>query len=59
MIEAEKLQLTDNHFYFTLLGELYKDIDDRKTRSNFEKAYELAKTQTEKQVIQAKIDDLE
>jgi RNA polymerase sigma factor (sigma-70 family) len=56
--EAEKLQLTDNHFYFTLLGELYTDIDNKKAKEHFEKAFALAKTQTDKQVIQKKIDKL-
>jgi RNA polymerase sigma-70 factor (ECF subfamily) len=56
--EAEKLNLTGNHFYFTLLGELYKDIDNRKAKMNFQKALSLAKTQTDKQTIQKKIENL-
>jgi RNA polymerase sigma-70 factor (ECF subfamily) len=58
LVEAEKLKLEDNHFYFLLLGELYKNMDNKKAKSNFQKAYCLAKTQTEKQVIQDKIDGL-
>ena len=58
IIEAEKLGLTDNHFYFTLLGELYKGTDDDKARKNFQTAFSLAKTQTDKQTIQKKIDKL-
>ena len=54
--EAEKLNLADNHFYFTLLGELYTDIDNKKAKQNFQKALSLAKTQTDKQTIQKKID---
>jgi RNA polymerase sigma factor (sigma-70 family) len=56
LIEAEKLKLENNHFYFVLLGELYKNCDNNKAKSSFEKAYALAKTQTEKQIIQKKID---
>ena len=56
--EAEKLNLTNNHFYFTLLGELYKDINNIKAKQNFEKALSLAKTQTDKQTIQKKIKNL-
>lgn len=56
--EAEKLNLTNNHFYFTLLGELYTDIDTNKAKMNFQKAISLAKTQTDKQTIQKKIDKL-
>jgi RNA polymerase sigma-70 factor (ECF subfamily) len=58
LAEAEKLQLENNHFYFLLLGELYSNIDNRKATVNFEKAWSLAKTQTEKQGIREKIDSL-
>ncbi len=58
LIEAEKLQLSGNHFYFTLLGELYSGTDNRKVKENFKTAISLAKTQTEKQLIQEKIDGL-
>jgi RNA polymerase sigma-70 factor (ECF subfamily) len=53
---AEKLNLANNHFYFTLLGELYTGIDNAKAKRNFEQALSLAKTQMEKQTIQKKID---
>lgn len=56
--EAEKLQLTNNHYYYTLLGELYKTVDNKKAKANFQTAFCLAKTQTDKQVIQKKIDAL-
>lgn len=56
--EAEKLQLTSNHYYYTLLGELYKNIDSYKAKANFEQAYLLAKTQTDKQTIQNKINEI-
>jgi RNA polymerase sigma-70 factor (ECF subfamily) len=56
--EAEKLKLTSNHYYYTLLGELYKDIDNTKAKQNFNLAYALAKTQTDKQTIKKKIDEL-
>jgi RNA polymerase sigma-70 factor (ECF subfamily) len=58
IIEAEKLKLDNNHFYFTLLGELYTDIDNKKAKQNFQKALSLAKTHTDKQTIQKKIDKL-
>ncbi|UZR95681.1 RNA polymerase sigma factor [Chondrinema litorale] len=54
--EAEKLQLADNHFYFILLGELYTDIDDAVARKYLHKALKLAKTKSDKQIIQFKID---
>ena len=56
--EAEKLNLTDNHFYYTLLGELYKDTDNNKAKQHFEKAMILAKTNTDRQTIRKKLDQL-
>jgi len=56
--EAEKLDLADNHFYFTLLGELYKDIDNSKAKMNFEKAFLLAKTNTDRQTIKIQMEKL-
>lgn len=56
--EAEKLQLTENHFYFVLLGELYKEIDPVKARLNLQAADSLAKTPAEKQLIHHKLSAL-
>lgn len=56
--EAEKLNLTDNHFYYTLLGELYKTIDKKKARQHFISALVLAKSQEARQTIQVKMDGL-
>ena len=58
IIAAEKLDLSDNHFYYTLLGELYTDIDNKKAKWNFQKAFSIAKTLPDKQSIQKKIDKL-
>jgi RNA polymerase sigma factor (sigma-70 family) len=59
IIEAEKLNLSDNHFYYILLGELYKNMDNQKANTHFQKALLLAKTQTEKHTIKKKIDELD
>ncbi|BDA80297.1 RNA polymerase subunit sigma-24 [Leptospira kobayashii] len=56
--EAEKLNMTDNHFYFTLLGELYTGIDNNKAKLNFQNALTLAKTGSDKSAIRKKIDNL-
>ena len=58
IIEAEKLNLNTNHFYYTLLGELYEKVDRDKAKQNFQKALSLAKSETDKQTIQKKINDL-
>lgn len=59
LMAAEKLKLENNHFYFILLGELYKNIDNGKAKLNFQKAWQLAKTDTEKRGIQAQINGIE
>ncbi len=56
--EAEKLKLEDNHYYYTLLGELYTGIKNSKAKENFNKALALAKTHADKQTIQKKINNL-
>ena len=58
ILEAEKLKLENNHFYYTLLGELYLSIDPVKAKIQFERALAIAKAQTDKQTIQKKIDQL-
>ncbi|TGJ98405.1 RNA polymerase subunit sigma [Leptospira langatensis] len=55
LAEAEVLRLENNHFYYLLLGELYKEVDEERSRSNLKAAYSLAKTQTERQGIQEKL----
>lgn len=57
--EAEKLQLSGNHYYFVLLGELYTGIDNRKALQHLQHALKLAKTGTDKRTIQQKIAQLE
>ncbi|MFC0181609.1 RNA polymerase sigma-70 factor, ECF subfamily [Pseudarcicella hirudinis] len=56
IVEAEKLNLTDNHFYFTLLGELYIDLNPGKAISCFEKALALARSETDKMALFRKIE---
>ena len=58
IIEAEKLKLVNNQFYFALLGELYTGIDREKAVGNFKAALELAKSPADKQAMQRKIDAL-
>ncbi|HEY4154250.1 MAG TPA: DUF6596 domain-containing protein [Puia sp.] len=49
--EAEKLNLTGNHLYYSLLGNLYTGIDNEKAIKYLKKAIALAKTQVEKNSI--------
>ncbi|MEH6309056.1 DUF6596 domain-containing protein [Olivibacter sp. CPCC 100613] len=55
LAEAETLRVENNHFYFILLGELYKNTDLLKARASFQRAVLLAKTETEKEYIRKKI----
>lgn len=57
--EAEKLNLTDNHFYYSLLGNLYTEIDSKKALQHFEIALSLAKTTSDKNVISRNIEQLQ
>lgn len=56
--EAIKLDLSDNHFYHALLGELHIGVDNNKAVEYFEKAFEMAKTDSDKATIRKKIDKL-
>jgi len=58
IIEAEKLKLTNNHFYYALLGELYTSINNDTARQHFQDALALSRTQTDKLAIQKKIGSL-
>ncbi|HMG68331.1 MAG TPA: DUF6596 domain-containing protein [Chitinophagaceae bacterium] len=57
--EAEKLKLIDNPFYFTLLGELYTDLDNSKAKLHLQNALLLAKTQGDRHLIQKRLTDFE
>lgn len=59
IVEAEKLNLTDNHFYFTLLGELYLSIDREKSKEYFLNALSLARSGADQQIIKIKLAKLQ
>jgi RNA polymerase sigma-70 factor (ECF subfamily) len=56
--EAEKLGLTGNHFYYSLLGNLYTDIDNAKAIQHFETALQLAASASDKATITKNINRL-
>ncbi len=56
--EAAKLEIEHTHFYFVLLAELYKSKDTNKALASLEQALELAKTETERQLVKKKIEEL-
>ena len=50
--EAEKLKLETNPYYFSLLGHLYTNIDNKTAIKHFTKAFLLARTAQEKKLIE-------
>jgi RNA polymerase sigma-70 factor (ECF subfamily) len=49
--EAEKLKLTGNPFYFSLLGNLYEELDNDKAIQHFETAVTLTNSAGDKAVL--------
>ena len=56
--EAAKLNLPGNRFYHLLMGELYGTKDAAAAEMHLQKALALAKTDTEKRLIEEKIGKL-
>jgi RNA polymerase sigma factor (sigma-70 family) len=56
--EAEKLQLTDSPFYFSLLAHLYQDSDSAKAKLNIQKAIALARTNADKRALERRLGQL-
>ncbi|QIP16258.1 RNA polymerase subunit sigma [Spirosoma aureum] len=56
--EAEKLKLTDNYFYYSLLGNLYTNLDNNKALIQYEKALTLAKSSADKALLLKTISSL-
>ena len=54
--EALKINLDDNHFYHSLLAELYNGVDQSKQLIHLERALKLAKTENDKSIISKKLD---
>jgi RNA polymerase sigma-70 factor (ECF subfamily) len=56
--EAEKLNLTDNPFYYSLLGHLYTNIDNAKAKRNFEEALQLSNSSSVSDTLRKYIENL-
>ncbi len=56
--EAEKLQLVSNHFYFSLLGHLYTDVNPIIALQHFRKALTLAQSGADQEMIRKNINQL-
>ena len=58
LVEAEKLKLAANPYYYALLGNLYTGIDNAKARANYQQAASLAKSEADRQELIKKIKKL-
>lgn len=58
LAETQKITLGNNHFYFVLLAELYRETDKEAAKLNLRKALALARTETEKQGILSQLEKL-
>lgn len=56
--EAEKLQLSDNYLYHSLLGNLYTDLNKQKALTHLHKALELTKTESARKLLRRNIEKL-
>ena len=56
--EVEKLQLTNNHLYYSLLGYLYTGVENEKALTNLSLALKLAKSTADKKMITKSIDGI-
>ncbi|HZY79557.1 MAG TPA: DUF6596 domain-containing protein [Cyclobacteriaceae bacterium] len=56
IVDAEKLALTGNQFYHSLLGNLYSGLNDAKAKKHYEDALRLANSPADKATIQKIID---
>jgi RNA polymerase sigma factor (sigma-70 family) len=59
IIEAEKLNLIDNHLYHSLLGNLYTDIDNKKAVIHYQRSFDLSKSPVDKATINKYISKLQ
>lgn len=57
--EAEKLNMTESHLYYALLGNLYTEIDPKIARAHYSTAFAMAKTETDKATIAKSLAGLE
>ncbi|MEP6736735.1 MAG: sigma-70 family RNA polymerase sigma factor [Chryseolinea sp.] len=56
--EALKLEFTENHFYYSLLGEFYLNVDREKAKEYFRLALSIAKSSSDKLSIRKRLASL-
>lgn len=58
LMETQKLDLKDNHYYYILMGELIKSKDPAKAQEYYKKAWDLAKSKSDKRTILKRLNAL-
>jgi len=58
ILAAEELNLSDNQFYFSLLGNLYTEINTDIALTHYQSAYNLAQSTADKMLIKRNMSDL-
>lgn len=58
LAEAKKIALIDNHFYHSLLADLYTGLDDHLALAHLKQALALARSAADKSIIQKNIEKL-
>jgi RNA polymerase sigma-70 factor (ECF subfamily) len=58
IMEAEKLQMTGNYFYHSLLGEFYTSVEKEEAVGHLQKAKTLTGSVTDRQVLQKRIEKI-
>lgn len=56
--EAESLQLENNRYYHTLLGVLYKEVQDQQAKDHLLEALSLTQNEAERKTIQKQLESL-
>jgi RNA polymerase sigma factor (sigma-70 family) len=59
IVEAEKLDLNDNHLYHSLLGNLYTDVNNIKALEHYQRSFDLSKSAIDKATIMKYINKLQ
>lgn len=59
IVEAEKLNLVNDHLYHSLLANLYTGVNDEKVLHHLKTALSLAKTDADKKLITRRIENFE
>lgn len=56
--ELERLEIKKSVYYFSLLGELYVQLDIEKTKEYFQEAISLAKTEIDKSALRKRLEQI-